>query len=103
MCDFGVQVTFNTQNYGFTFAPNTVTVPKKTVATICLNLSPVLGAKFTNFYIDNGADFSWRIANTQIVVTDNNQDSGDTTHNYQVTVEYNGQHYTSDPQIVNRG
>ena len=73
MCDFNVQVTFNTQQHTFTFAPSEVTIPKKSTKTICLNL------------------------------TDNNQDAQTTEHPYKVTVEYGGASYTSDPKIINRG
>lgn len=103
MCDFNVQVTFNTQQHTFTFAPSEVTIPKKSTKTICLNLSPVTGLKFTGFTITDSADFSWTVADDTITVTDNNQDAQTTEHPYNVTVEYGGASYTSDPKIINRG
>jgi hypothetical protein len=103
-CDQNVTVTFNTQNHSFNFSPDTVYVAKDTTSVICLNLTPRSGPKFTNFSIENGGDFSWEItSDSQIQVTDQNEDAAQTEHNYKVTVEYDNQTYTSDPKIINRG
>lgn len=100
MANHSVTVTFNPANAGFTFAPNQVEMNE--AGTIELNRS-ASNWKFKDFAlkVTNPGDFTWTIADGKITVNDTDADAG--TYPYEVTIEYNNQSYTSDPQIINKG